>query len=190
MCGGNATAVPRIGDRSVCRRCDPCGTGTRRRDRHDVLRQRHRQRRARRPQPCDRLAHAAAGQHPHPRRVTRSCSRAARRSRARSTSTARTAASRWARSDPAMPRVVGNGTSGDPRPTTPSGVTVRDLDLVGDAAAYASKGGLSLYSDLPAGQRLTGVSDQRRHRGRASRTGWRSVAPTPAPASPRSRSPA
>ncbi|MCU1587276.1 MAG: hypothetical protein JWN31_769 [Frankiales bacterium] len=39
-----------------------------------------------------------------------------------------------------------------------SGVTVRDLDLVGDAAAFAAKGGASFYSDLPAGQRLTGLS--------------------------------
>jgi hypothetical protein len=39
-----------------------------------------------------------------------------------------------------------------------SGITVRDLDLVGDEAAYASKGGVSFYSDRPAGQRLSGIS--------------------------------
>jgi hypothetical protein len=39
-----------------------------------------------------------------------------------------------------------------------SGITIRDLDLVGDASAYASKGGISFYNDRPAGQRLSGVS--------------------------------
>lgn len=37
-------------------------------------------------------------------------------------------------------------------------VTVQQLELVGDNAAFASKGGLSLYNDLPAGHRLTGVT--------------------------------
>jgi hypothetical protein len=39
-----------------------------------------------------------------------------------------------------------------------SAVTVRNLDLVGDVSAYASKGGVSLYNDRPAGQRLRGVT--------------------------------
>ncbi|MCW2543725.1 MAG: right-handed parallel beta-helix repeat-containing protein [Frankiales bacterium] len=54
-------------------------------------------------------------------------------------------------------RIDGNGTPGV-LGYDAGGLTVRDLDLVGDAAAYASKGGLSLYSDLPAGQRLTGIT--------------------------------
>jgi hypothetical protein len=38
------------------------------------------------------------------------------------------------------------------------GLTIHDLNLVGDAAAFADKGGLSLYSDQPAGTRLTGIT--------------------------------
>ena len=37
-------------------------------------------------------------------------------------------------------------------------INVHDLDLVGDAAAFSSKGGLSLYNDLPT--RLAGVTIQ------------------------------
>ncbi|HWC33329.1 MAG TPA: right-handed parallel beta-helix repeat-containing protein [Mycobacteriales bacterium] len=37
-------------------------------------------------------------------------------------------------------------------------VTVRDLDLVGDAAAFTHDGGLNFYSDRPAGQRLSGIT--------------------------------
>lgn len=54
-------------------------------------------------------------------------------------------------------KVLGNGTAGVLGYNS-SAITVRDLDLVGDAAAYASKGGVSFYSDKPAGQRLAGLT--------------------------------
>lgn len=54
-------------------------------------------------------------------------------------------------------RIVGQGTNAVIGYDVGS-VTVRNLDLVGDADAFTSKGGLSLYSDRPAGQRLSGVT--------------------------------
>jgi hypothetical protein len=54
-------------------------------------------------------------------------------------------------------RIVGHGTSAV-RGYDLSGLTVSDLDLVGDADAFASEGGLTVYSDRPAGQRLAGVT--------------------------------
>lgn len=54
-------------------------------------------------------------------------------------------------------RVLAQGTNGVLGYDT-SNVTIHDLDVVGDAAAYASKGGVSFYSDRPAGQRLTGIT--------------------------------
>ena len=42
-----------------------------------------------------------------------------------------------------------------------AGLSVRDLVVRGDAASLHSKGGLSFYSDLPAGRRLAGLRVQR-----------------------------
>ena len=53
--------------------------------------------------------------------------------------------------------IVGHGTPGFFGYDT-SSITLRDLDVVGDDAAYASKGGISFYSDRPAGQRLAGIT--------------------------------
>jgi hypothetical protein len=39
-----------------------------------------------------------------------------------------------------------------------AGLTISDLDLHGDASAFATKGGVTFYSDLPAGQRRAGVT--------------------------------
>ncbi|HVT65828.1 MAG TPA: right-handed parallel beta-helix repeat-containing protein [Mycobacteriales bacterium] len=54
-------------------------------------------------------------------------------------------------------RILGQGASGVMGYDV-GGITIRDLDLVGDAAAFASDGGVNLYSDEPAGRRLSGVT--------------------------------
>jgi hypothetical protein len=53
--------------------------------------------------------------------------------------------------------IVGHGTSGVFGYDT-SSITLHDLNVSGDAAAYTSKGGISFYSDRPAGQRLSGIT--------------------------------
>jgi hypothetical protein len=54
-------------------------------------------------------------------------------------------------------RILGQGSAGVVVYDTRA-VTVRSLDLAGDAAAYASTPGLNVYSDQPAGQRLSGLT--------------------------------
>ncbi|MGN6475302.1 MAG: hypothetical protein ACTHK4_16855, partial [Mycobacteriales bacterium] len=54
-------------------------------------------------------------------------------------------------------RVVGHNASGIVGYDT-SAITVHDLDLGGDSAAYSSSPGLNFYNDLPAGERLDGVT--------------------------------
>ncbi|HVV76473.1 MAG TPA: right-handed parallel beta-helix repeat-containing protein [Mycobacteriales bacterium] len=54
-------------------------------------------------------------------------------------------------------RILGNSSPGVVGYDVGS-VTLRDLDLVGDPAAYDGKSGVDLYSDQPAGERISGVS--------------------------------
>jgi hypothetical protein len=52
-------------------------------------------------------------------------------------------------------RIVGAGTAGVVGYNV-SGVTIRHVELVGDADAFANQGGVNLYSDQPTGHRLSG----------------------------------
>lgn len=54
-------------------------------------------------------------------------------------------------------RILGHGSAGVKAYDAPD-ITVHDLDLAGDTAAYASSPGLDVYSDQPAGQRLSGIT--------------------------------